>query len=113
MKFSIVIPVYNVKEYLDECITSVLNQTFKDFEIILVDDGSLDGSENICDLYSKKYPETCFTYHRTNHGVLLSREFGVKKAKGDVILFLDSDDSLRKDTLEILNKIFEKFCVGK
>ena len=62
--FSVVIPVYNVENYLEECIQSVLNQTFRDFEIILIDDGSTDNSPDICDYYAKLYPDLINTYHK-------------------------------------------------
>ncbi len=90
--FSICIPVYNVELYLEECIQSVLNQSEKDFEIILVDDGSKDRSGEICDLFAQKYPHIITAIHKTNEGLLLARYDAVLVARGKYLLFLDSDD---------------------
>lgn len=108
MKFSILIPVYNVELYLEECIQSVLTQTYQDFEIILVDDGSNDQSGEICDWFSAKYPERIISYHLENRGALLARQYGVAHSTGDVLVFLDSDDCLRWDTLELLHLNFNQ-----
>lgn len=103
-KFSIIIPVYNVENYLAQCIGSILNQTCKDYEIILVDDGSTDTSGAICDQYAKEYANI-YAYHQINQGQSAARNFGVKKAKAEYIWFIDSDDIiLRNDALEILEK---------
>lgn len=106
MFFSIIIPVYNVEKYLKECLDSVVNQTFKDYECILVDDGSKDSSASICDEYSAKYGFK--VYHNENKGHIASRIFGLKKASGEYILNLDSDDKLELNALEVVyNKIKE------
>ena len=91
MNFSIVIPVYNCEKYLDQTINSVLNQTYKEFEILLVDDGSNIETAKICDKYAS-LNENVFVFHNENHGVSYSRNFGIKHAKNDYIIFLDSDD---------------------
>lgn len=91
MKFSIIIPVYNVKLYIKRCITSVLNQTYKDYEVILVDDGSTDGSGKICDEYVKQ-DNRIRVIHQKNHGVSVARNVGIQAAIGEILLFLDSDD---------------------
>ena len=101
MKFSVVVPVYNVEKYIDECITSVLTQEYRDFELILVDDGSMDQSGIICDTY-KKNSDQIVVIHQDNRGLISARNVGVSVAKGDYILFLDSDDTLRHDALQIL-----------
>ena len=88
---SIIIPVYNTEKYLEECINSVLLQTYLNLEIILVDDGSKDSSGAICDLYKNK-DERIKVIHRENGGSSDARNAGIKIAKGDYILFLDSDD---------------------
>ena len=100
---SIIVPVYNAKKYIDVCIDSVLNQTYQDFELILVIDGSQDASGSICDLYAKK-DERITVYHRENHGVSASRNFGLTHARGKYILFVDADDSIEPDML--------KGCIG-
>ena len=90
-KYSFIIPVYNVERYLDECINSILKQTYKDFEIILVDDGSTDSSPEICDKYGKK--QRCIKIiHQENGGLSVARNNGLKLAAGRFIIFLDSDD---------------------
>ena len=111
MKFSILVPVYNVEKYLAACIDSLLDQTYPDLEIILVDDGSTDASGCICDDYKKQYPDKVHVLHQKNQGQLLARENAMRLAAGDVLLFVDSDDCLRRDALELLNRAFrEKGC---
>ena len=100
IKYSIVVPVYNVKDYLDECVSSLVNQTYKAYEIILVDDGSTDGSAAICDMYAEKYP-IIKTFHKTNGGPSDARNYGIYKVSGEYMLFVDSDDYIDKDTLQI------------
>lgn len=90
-KFSIVIPVYNVKNYLSECVNSILSQTYGDYEIILVDDGSTDGSSILCDEFQNQ-DRRIKTVHKENGGLSSARNCGIRYAKGDYILFLDSDD---------------------
>lgn len=91
IKFSIIIPVYNVEKYLNECVESVLNQTYKNIEIILVDDGSTDSSPQICDIYAEK-DNRIKVIHKENGGSSSARNFGMKAMTGDYVLFLDSDD---------------------
>jgi len=106
--YSVIIPVYNVEEYLDQCIKSVLNQTFVDYEVILVDDGSTDSCSKMCDEYEKKYSKVK-TIHKKNGGLSSARNEGIKKSKGNYILFLDSDDywETQNDLLN-LHLIIEK-----
>lgn len=101
--FSILIPVYNVREYLAECLESVVNQTFSDFEVIVIDDGSTDGSDRICDQYAADY-ENIYVYHQENKGLMMSRKEGILKAKGEYCLFLDSDDYYALTLLEEVEK---------
>lgn len=101
--FSIVLSIYNVEKYLERCINSVLEQSFQDFELILVDDGSLDSSGKICDLYSKK-DKRIKVIHKKNEGLGYARNTGLENAKGQYIFFFDSDDyilqALLKDVYE-------------
>lgn len=90
-KFSVVIPVYNVEKYLDQCVKSVLSQTFENYEIILVDDGSTDSSAEMCDDYAKE-DNRIKVVHKQNGGSSSARNAGLHSASGDYILFLDSDD---------------------
>lgn len=96
---SVIIPVYNVEKTLDRCMKSVLNQTFKDFEIILVDDGSPDNSGKLCDAYAEKY-DFVRVIHKENEGLGPTRNRGVKEASGTYIYHCDSDDWIKPETLE-------------
>lgn len=100
-RVSVVIPVYNVEQFLCECVDSVLEQTFQDFEIILVDDGATDNSGAICDDFAQK-DDRIKVIHRKNGGLSAARNTGLDAAQGEYIYFLDSDDWIRKDTLELL-----------
>ena len=99
MKFSIIVPVYNVEKYVKRCLDSIFNQTYKDFEVIVVNDGSTDKSMNIV----KKYKDVKII-NEENRGLSHARNNGVKNARGDYILFVDSDDYINKDLLKELNK---------
>ena len=124
IKFSIIIPVYNVEKYLNECVDSVLNQTYKYMEIILVDDGSTDSSPQICDSYAEK-DNRIRAIHKENGGLSSARNAGIKNMTGDYVLFLDSDDFWDNNkALEHLSYIiseqkpdvvcygYKEFCTG-
>lgn len=100
---SIIIPVYNVEQYLDECMASVLNQTYTNLEIILVDDGSKDNSPQMCDEYAKKDTRVQVV-HKKNGGPMSACIAGVEKAKGEYLAFMDSDDWIDLNMLEELAK---------
>ena len=100
-KFSIVMPVYNVKKYLNESVESVLNQTYRNLELIIVDDGSTDGCYEICENYRKLDPR-CKVIHQENKGLLLARRAGIKVAAGDYLINVDSDD---KCSLSMLGEL--------
>lgn len=101
MKFSVIVPIYNSEIYLEECLDSILNQSERDFELLLVDDGSFDRSKNICDEYAKK-DDRIKVFHNENHGVSYSRNYALERANGEYIIFVDSDDKLKEDGLENL-----------
>lgn len=105
MKFSVLIPVYNTEKYLEKCLQSVLNQTYQDFEIIIVDDGSTDGSGEICDKYMVDYPEIIKVIHKENQGLISARRVGIDNAKSDYCIFVDSDDYIKDNLLESLQNI--------
>ena len=107
MNFSIIIPVYNVEKYLTKCLDSVINQTYKKFEIILINDGSTDGSSLICKKYVQNDVRIKYLEQK-NSGLSVARNNGVLHAKGDYLLFLDSDDYLEPNLLEVLNKELDK-----
>ena len=90
-KLSVIVPVYNTEKYLRECVDSILAQTFTDFELILVDDGSTDGSGAICDEYAGK-DSRIRVIHQENGGATLARRSGVRIAQGEYVAFVDSDD---------------------
>lgn len=98
IKFSIIIPVYNVEQYLSRCIESVLSQSYNNFEIILVNDGSTDTSGSICDQYNEK-DSRITVIHKNNEGVSIARNTGLNACLGSYITFLDSDDYICEDTL--------------
>jgi glycosyltransferase involved in cell wall biosynthesis len=103
-KISVVIPVYNVENYLHRCIDSLLNQTFQDFEIILIDDGSKDNSGKICDEYAQK-DKRIKVFHKKNARVSAARNDGIKIAKGKYISFIDSDDWIEPEMYqEMINR---------
>lgn len=93
MKYSVIIPVYNVEKYINRCVKSILSQRYNDLEIILIDNGSTDRSGSICDIYANEYANIS-VYHIENHGVGSARNFGLSKARGEFIYFVDSDDYL-------------------
>lgn len=101
MKLSIVIPVYNVEHTLERCVQSVLNQKFRDYQLILVDDGSTDGSREICHRLSRQ-EQRIQVIHQKNAGLSAARNAGIKKAKGEYITFIDSDDYIGSETLKPL-----------
>ena len=96
---SIIVPVYNVEKYLNRCICSITQQTYKNIEIILVDDGSADKSGEICDSLAKRDPRVV-VIHKENGGLGSARNAGIRKAKGEYLLFVDSDDWIATDTIE-------------
>ncbi len=100
-KISVIIPVYNVENYLRRCLDSVIYQTYRNLEIILIDDGSRDGSGKICDEYAAKDVRVC-CIHQRNSGVSKARNHGLSVATGDFYHFLDSDDYIELDTYEYL-----------
>lgn len=97
---SIIVPIYNAEKYLCDCIESILRQTYTNFELILIDDGSTDDSENIINRYALK-DERIYAFHKKNEGVSVARNFGLEKAQGEYIVFVDSDDLLPINSLEI------------
>lgn len=106
-KLSIVIPVYNVERYLEECLKSIINQQYKDYEILLINDGSTDYSGEICERYSEVYSNIKL-FHKDNGGLADTRNFGIRKARGEYILFIDSDDYINRGSLNEIIRITEE-----
>ncbi|WP_298150166.1 glycosyltransferase [Flavobacterium sp.] len=98
-KISIIIPVYNVEEFLDKCFESIMAQTFKDFEVVVVNDGSKDGSAAICDRWAKDFDQIS-VIHKENEGVAIARNLGISKSSGDYFYFIDPDDWIEPETLQ-------------
>lgn len=104
--FSIIIPAYNAERYLGECLRSLEDQTFQDFEIVIVDDGSRDGTGGIADESATRFHDAR-VLHKANEGLILARRDGLSAVNGEYVLFLDADDALRFDALELLAGIIE------
>lgn len=103
MKFSVIVPIYNVEQYLPFCIESVLNQSFKDFELILVNDGSTDNSLSVCKKYADK-DSRIVVVDQENKWLSGARNSGIKLAKGDYLIFIDGDDAIKQDALFKINQ---------
>ena len=108
MKVSVIVPVYNVEEYLSKCLSSLVEQTLTDIEIIVINDGSSDDSQVIIDEYQKRFPHIK-VYKKENSGLSDTRNIGIKYATGEYIAFVDSDDSVRSD---MYLKMYEKAKAG-
>lgn len=108
IKFSVIIPVYNVESFISECIDSVLCQNYTDYEVILIDDGSTDNSGQICDSYSA-VNSRIKVIHQTNAGLSAARNTGIKNSSGDYIVFLDSDDYWKSN--DVLSEINERLTM--
>ena len=102
MKFSIIVPVYNVEKYLTECVSSILSQSYDDYELLLIDDGSTDRSASMCDELGNN--NKVKVYHQTNQGLSSARNTGINHAKGEYLVFVDSDDYIDKDSLFMFDK---------
>ena len=107
-KFSIIVPIYRVEEYLTECIDSLLHQSFCDYEVILVDDGSPDGSAAICDQYARDYANVS-VIHKKNSGVVNARNEGLRNAAGEYVVYVDGDDMIASDLLERLSETIDTY----
>ncbi len=101
MIISVIVPIYNAERYLSRCIDSILSQTFTDFELLLVNDGSHDNSDKICNEYASK-DTRIRVFHKENGGAASARKVGINNAKGNYVFFVDSDDSIEENALEII-----------
>ena len=98
---SVIVPVYNVEEYLEECLESIRKQTYQNIEVILVNDGSTDGSKEICERYCQQDPRFRLI-NKENQGLSIARNRGVKESNGEYIMFVDSDDVVKENIVEVL-----------
>ena len=108
IKVSVIVPVYNVENYLVKCLDSLVNQTLKEIEIIVVNDGSPDNSQKIIDKYVKQYPQKIKSFIKENGGLGSARNYGLKYAKGEYIAFIDSDDFADLKMLEEMYNLAQK-----
>ena len=106
-KISIIVPIYNIEKYLPRCLDSILAQTYKNLEVILVDDGSVDNSGMIADKYARN-DQRIIVIHQVNKGVSAARNAGLDLATGDYIGFVDGDDYIEPDMYEILMRIIDE-----
>lgn len=107
-KISVIVPVYNTEKYIKKCLDSIINQTYSNIEIIIINDGSTDNSELIINEYLKEYPDKIKYYKKENGGLSDARNYGVTKATGDYICFVDSDDYIDINLFESLKMEVEK-----
>lgn len=105
---SVIIPVYNAELYIENCIESVLNQTFKNFEVIIIDDGSKDKTYKICNELSKK-DSRIKVFQKRNEGVSAARNYGISRCKGEYIIFIDSDDWIEDNEFEVIYQYNQKY----
>ena len=105
---SAIIPVYNVEKYICECIESVINQTYKNLQIIIINDGSIDNSKNLCNKYANK-DNRIIIVNKKNGGAASAKNIGIDIAEGDYIAFLDGDDYLNLDAIEYMVNLIENY----
>lgn len=105
---SVILPIYNIKDYLDKCMKSIFAQTYKNLEIIMVDDGSTDGCGKLCDEYLEK-DKRIRVFHKENGGLSDARNYGIERVSGEYITCIDPDDYVDKDYVEYLYKLIEKY----
>lgn len=110
-RISIIVPIYNAEKYLDRCFSTILGQTFTDFELVLVDDGSTDGSGDICDRLTKSDARVK-VIHKPNGGVSSARNVGIDMSRGEKIVFVDADDDISIDALESFIKYDEDLVIS-
>lgn len=108
MKFSIIVPIYNVEIWLDDCLKSIATQKYNDYEVLLIDDGSTDNSGIIARKYTELY-SNFFYYKKDNGGLSDARNYGIMRAKGEYLIFVDSDDTLQEKCLQELNDVITKY----
>lgn len=104
MRFSLIVPVYNVEQYIEKCLQSIVDQTFHDYEVIVVDDETPDNSMDIVRRFEEAYPEKFIVIHQKNKGLGGARNTGVGVARGEYLLFVDSDDYLHPELLQTANQ---------
>ncbi len=110
MRFSLIVPVYNVERYVIDCLESIKRQSFNDYEVIIVNDGSTDSSVALCNQFIQTNPDMKIRLiSQHNHGLLLARRTGIRIAAGEYFVHIDSDDMIREDALELLNDVIQRY----
>ena len=107
---SVIVPIYKVEKYLRRCVDSILNQSYTDFELLLIDDGSPDNCPQICDEYARR-DDRVRVFHKPNGGLSDARNYGIDRMKGDYVSFIDSDDYVGPDYLKILMDLIKEYAV--
>ena len=105
MKISVIVPVYNVENYLEKCLNSLVNQTLEEIEILVINDGSTDGSQKIIDDFQSKFPQKIKAFVKENGGLSDARNFGIDRASGDFLAFVDSDDYVSEVMMEEMHHL--------
>ncbi len=100
MKISVIVPVYNVENYLEKCLNSLVSQTLEEIEILVINDGSTDDSQKIIDVFQNKFPEKIKAFIKENGGLSDARNFGIDRATGEFLAFVDSDDYVSATMME-------------
>ena len=108
MKISVIVPVYNVENYLEKCLNSLVNQTLEEIEILVINDGSTDGSQKIIDDFQRKFPQKIKAFSKENGGLSDARNFGIDRASGNFLAFVDSDDYVSENMLEEMYDLAKK-----
>ena len=108
---SVIVPIYKVEKYLRRCVDSILEQSYPDFELLLIDDGSPDSCPRICDEYARR-DERVRVFHKPNGGLSDARNYGLERMKGEYVSFIDSDDYVGKDYLKILMELIREYGVN-
>ena len=107
-RFSLIIPIYNLSDYIMDCLSSIEAQSFNDYEVIVIDDGSKDNTSNKCERWCNTHPN-CLFFRQKNSGVSVARNIGLQYASGELVWFIDGDDYIHPNSLDCLNKIFDKY----
>lgn len=103
-KVTLIIPVYNSEKYIGRCLDSILNQTYNDYEIMIINDGSTDNSQEVINKYKQKWPNKFIIIEQENKGVAITRNEAIKRANSEYIMFIDNDDYIDKDYIEVYMK---------
>lgn len=103
---SVIVPIYNIERFLDKCVTSIINQTYKNIEILLIDDGATDSCPSICDSFAEK-DSRVVVYHKKNGGLSSARNYGIERINGEYFCIVDGDDSIRNDYIEVMYNLIK------